>query len=300
MRDFIVARSWRTFDKQQVVALAEICRLISFHRKEMNKAEIHINVNNPNLEMQEMARKIVPENIKLFFYDNQFLEDYVRNFGIEPDVKAFKEWEWIYHILLYHYLHHARNVNYLLTYDDDILFNGLEFKDIVHFVCSKIPFSIADQYHDADKPMMGKLVERFGNEVFENYYRCFGNARAGNSGFMGFNNSIMSKFFSTHDMQWLIDAFIYSRWDHKTMQGTGWDDYKILLQEQSFLSILNRAYSDKKHILLVDTDGYILSQDLELMKQSKVMHFISTTKYDKYYLDQIEERYEKLKQLYAL
>jgi hypothetical protein len=84
------------------------------------------------------------------------------------------------------------------------------------------------------------------------------------------------------------------------MQGTGWDDYKILLQEQSFLSILNRAYSDKKHILLVDTDGYILSQDLELMKQSKVMHFISTTKYDKYYLDQIEERYEKLKQLYAL
>ena len=76
MRDFIVARSWRTFDKQQVVALAEICRLISFHRKEMNKAEIHINVNNPNPEMQELARKIVPENIKLFFYDNQFLEDY--------------------------------------------------------------------------------------------------------------------------------------------------------------------------------------------------------------------------------
>ena len=47
---------------------------------------------------------------------------------------------------------------------DDILFNATEYREIVHFVTNKIPFTIADQYNDADKPMMGKLIEKFGNE----------------------------------------------------------------------------------------------------------------------------------------
>lgn len=299
MKDFIVARSWRTFGEQQIVALAEICKLISFHRSYMNKAEIHLNINNPNLEMQEIAKKIVPTNIDLFFYTNEDLENYVKSRNIEPNLENYKTWEWIYHIILYHKLYTERNVDYLLTYDDDILFNATEYREIVHFVTNKIPFTIADQYNDADKPMMGKLIEKFGNELFENYYRCNGNGHSGNSGFMGFNNSTMKLFESTKDFEWLLNAFTYKKWDHQTMQGVPWDGYKILLQEQSLLSILNRAYSNKQHILLFERDGYILTQDIEKMKRSKVMHFISTTKYGEFYLSLIEDRYNILKQIYV-
>ena len=299
MKDFIVARSWRTFDKQQLVALAEICKMISFHRKYMNKAEIHLNINNPNLEMQEIARKIVPADIDLFFYTNEDLENYVRSRNIEPNLENYKTWEWIYHIILYHMLCVERGVDYLLTYDDDILFNAVEYREIVHFVTNKIPFTIADQYNDADKPMMGKLVEKFGNELFENYYRCNGNGYSGNSGFMGFNNSTMKLFESKEDFEWLLNAFTYKKWDHQTMQGVPWDGYKVLLQEQSLLSVLNRAYSNKQHILLFERDGYILTQDIEKMKRSKIMHFISTTKYDQFYLSLIEDRYNILKQVYV-
>jgi hypothetical protein len=71
------------------------------------------------------------------------------------------------------------------------------------------------------------------------------------------------------------------------------------LQEQSLLSVLNRAYSNKQHILLFERDGYILTQDIEKMKRSKIMHFISTTKYDQFYLSLIEDRYNILKQVYV-
>ena len=104
MKDFIVARSWRTFGKQQIVALSEICRLITIHIGYLGKAEIHLNINNSNKELQEKVRKIVPESISLFFYENEELENYVRDFGFEPDIEKFKEWEWIYHIILYHKL----------------------------------------------------------------------------------------------------------------------------------------------------------------------------------------------------
>ena len=298
IREFIVARSWRTFGEQQLVALAEICKLISFYRRHMDKAEIHLNINNPNHEMQEIAYKILPPGISLFFYDNAELEKYVKDYGIEPEVEKYKEWEWIYHIILYHKLYTERNVNYLLTYDDDILFNGPNYEDILHFVTSKIPFTIADQYNDGDKPMMGKLIEKFGNQLFENYYRCYGNSHSGNSGFMGFNNSTMRLFKSKEDFEWLLNSFTYKKWDHLTMQGADWDGYKILLQEQSLLSILNRAYSNKQHILLFEKDGYILTQDIEKMKKSKIMHFISTTKYDQYYLSLIKERFNMLKEIY--
>lgn len=299
-RDFIIARSWRTFGKQQMVALAEICKILGPHAMDDDRCEIHLNINQPNPELQEQAFKLLPKNIKLFFYTNQDLENYCRKYGIEPNLENFKTWEWIYHILLYHKLYFEDGVNYLLTYDDDILFNADDFGDLIHLIAHKIPFSIADQYHDADKPMMGKLVERFGNEIFENYYRCGGNNRAGNSGFMGFNNSTMQYFSHSEGLNWLINSFTYKRWDHLTMQGVTWDTYKVLLQEQSLLSILNRAYSGLRHLLLLPIHGYVLNQDLEKMKQSKVMHFISTTKYEPYYLNQVEQRYEQLKHIHGI
>jgi hypothetical protein len=216
MRDFIVARSWRTFGKQQLVAVTEICKLIKQQQHYIERAEIHLNINEPNHEIQELAYNLLPEGVSLFFYDNAELENYVKNYGIEPDLEKYGEWSWIYHVLLHHKLYTEREIDYILTYDDDILFNDYDFSDIVHFVTTKIPFSIADQFADADKPMMGKLVEKFGNEIFENYYRCHGNNYAGNSGFMGFNNSTMSLFASKEDFKWLIDSFIYKRWDHLT------------------------------------------------------------------------------------
>lgn len=299
-RSLIVARSWRTFDKQQLVALNEMCNFIRDNRGHFEIVEIHLNINNPNQVLQEKAKALLPEGVKLRFYTNGELEKYCRDYGIEPDLEKFKTWEWIYHILLYHYLYHVLGHDYILTYDDDILFNTTDNLDIIHHIVHKIPFSIADQYHDADKPMMGKLVVKLGNEVFENYYRCAGNNRSGNSGFMGFNNGTMRLFPYKSGLEWLIESFTYKKWDHLTMQGVTWDHYKVLLQEQSLLSILNRAYSGLKHTIFTSNDGYYLTQDLEKMKQSKIMHFISTTKYEPYYLGLVEERYNRIKELCGL
>lgn len=290
MSTIIVARSWRCFEKQQVVALYEIINLL----RHTESCEIHLNINSPNEQLQETIKKIIPKNIKVFFYNNKDLELYLYNRGVFFDVENFKKWEWIYHILLYHKLYHENNIDYLLTYDDDILFKDEQFPDILHFLKNKIPFNIVDQYNDADKPMMGKLVEKFGNIIFENYYRCNGNDKSGNSGFMGFNNSTMRFFTSVDDLQWLIDSFIYEIWDHKSMQNTSWDSYKILLQEQSLLSILNRAYSDGKHIILTEDDGYILSTEPLKMSQSKILHYISTLKYTPEYLELIDKKYRKI------
>jgi hypothetical protein len=300
MRNFVVARSWRTFEKQQLVALSEICRFLINYKPYVDKIEIHLNINNPNLEFQKMAYELIPDGVDLYFYNNKILQDYVRDYGIVPNLENWKEWEWIYHIILYHKLYTQRGVDYLLTYDDDILFNQYRLDDIAHFVISKIPFSIGDQYSDGDKPMMGKLVEKFGNEIFENYYRCYGNVNSGNSGFMGFNNSTMSMFTTKEDFEWLINSFTYKRWDHLTMQGSSWDSYKVLLQEQSLLSILNRSYSNQSHIILLPKDGYVLTIDMELMKSSKIMHFISTTKYSLEYQNLIEHKYQEIKRLHNI
>jgi|GEM_PF-4134365 len=288
----VVARSWRVFGKQQFVAIKELCDKLS----KLIRLEFHININE---ETDEILLKILTNYVNrrgcsLKIYKDLFFDEYAESKGIDSrKIEQFKEWKWIYHLLLYQFLYEKQGVDYLLSYDDDILFNDQNIADVEHYVLRKIPFAIADQYVDGDKCMMGKLCVHFGAWINDEYYSNFGNEFSSNSGFLGINNDIFKHFTSAEDFGKMIDMFEYKKWDHLTMQGSGYESYKILLQEQSFLGILNKAFSNRNHIVLHEKDGYLISSNLKKTQSSRVEHYIGILKYTAVYLDEIEKRFER-------
>lgn len=286
MNPITIARSWRNFDKQQFVAVCELLRV--FKDKELH---IHLNINNNvNSELVDKIKKNLPENCTLSIYSNKFFDNYAKSLNISSDTIAkFKEWEWIYHILLYHYLS-FKEATYILTYDDDIIFNTRDIGTIFHNLEYKIPFSICDQHYDADKCMMGKLCETLGAWVADEYFATTSNDMPTNSGFMGFNPIEVFKPFK--NLEEIVNLFEFKKWDHKTMQGSNYDTYKILLQEQSFLSIMSRATSNRQHIVLnKEKDNCFITSDTGEINTSKISHFVGTLKYEPFYLNKIKMLY---------
>jgi hypothetical protein len=290
----VVARSWREFGKQQFVAICELCEKLNDY-----DLEFHININEElDTTFLEMAMDYVDLNgHSLTIYEDQFFDQYAlkKEAGVER-VEKFKDWKWIYHLLLYHYLFHEKGVDYLLTYDDDILFNEKPIGELLYLLSNRTYFSCADQYADSDKCMMGEVCFQLGPKMNDEYYANTSNHFATNSGFMGLNNKMFNLFKSNEMFQSMLDLFEYKKWDHKTMTGMNYDHYRILLQEQSFLSILNRALSGRTHRVLDSADGYIISSDLEKIRQSKIEHYVSVSKYSDEYLNKLEERFEKYRE----
>lgn len=288
----VVARSWREFGKQQFVAICELCeKLVDYD------LEFHINVNEEPEDylFLEMAHDYVDMyGHKLKTYNDTFLDEYAKETGANrKQIEKFKDWKWIYHLLLYHFLFHEKEVEYVLTYDDDILFNEKPIGELLHLVSNRTYFSCADQYNDSDKCMMGELCYLLGPKINDGYYANTSNNFATNSGFMGLNNKMFNLFKSDKSFRSMLDLFEYKKWDHKTMTGMEYDYYRVLLQEQSFLSILNRALSGKTHRVLDSSDDYIISSDLKKIRQSKIEHYVSVSKYTEEYLNKVEDRFNK-------
>lgn len=286
--NLIVSRSWREFKEQQFVA---ICELVN--KFEDYKLDIHININ---LEIDQVLLKKLDNylldsgHVLTIYTDNELDQYALKNGATEKHLVKFKEWGWIYHLLLYHKLYYEFGVDYLLTYDDDIFFNEKPIGELLYLVNNQVPFACADQYADSDKCMMGKLCVLFGAEINDEYYANTSALYSTNSGLMGLDNTMFSKFETGDNFRKMLDLFEYRKWDHKTMSNLGYDDYKILLQEQSFLGILNRAFSNRTHRILDKTDEYIISSDLEQIRKSKVEHYVSVSKYSDEYLQKLQNK----------
>jgi hypothetical protein len=284
-RKLVVARSWREFGKQQAVAIFNLYEI--FHEYEIH---LHLCINGEIKKelLEKIREKISTWEIKI--YDNNFFDRYAEERGATKEqIEKFPEWMWIYHILLYHYLWFVYNEDYLLTYDDDIFFNE-EPGEVMHKVNEKIPFCMVDRYNDSDKPLLGKLVLHFGNWVLDEYYSCWGPSESSNSGFMGIiNKEIFSPFGSSESFRKLLDMFEYKQYRHED-DNSKWEDYKILLQEQSFLGILNRAFSGRKHEILTEDYGYSISNPIK----SKVSHYVARSKYTEEFKERTKKQYEKL------
>lgn len=292
MKEIIIARSWREFDKQQFVAVCEILRVFKDRT-----LKIHLNINGDvNDSYVEAIRTNLKNDSELIIYNNTFLDEFARSHEVSLDkINEFPQWEWIYHILLYYYLY-ENQVSYVLTYDDDILFRTSNIGEVLHNLDYEIPFSICDQYYDADKCMMGKLCENLGAWVADEYFACNSNDMPTNSGFMGFKPESIFKPFS--DLNQIVSLFIFKKWDHHTMQGTGYDTYKILLQEQSFLSIMSRATSNRSHIVLHKGDGYFVTSNVDEINLSNILHYVGTLKYEDVYLNRVDALYSIYKSKY--
>jgi hypothetical protein len=270
VREIIVARSWREFGKQQAAAVWGLYRILG-----RRKVTLHLCING------DVEQAYVDEFNKLrgwqvIIYNNEFFDRYALKRGATLEqISKFSEWMWIYHILLYHYLWFVLGESYVLTYDDDIIFKG-EPGEAMHKINERIPFSMGDQFSDSDKPLMGKLVLHFGNWIHDEYYSCWGSTVSSNSGFMGLiNKEIFSPFASPEDFRKLLDMFEYKKYRHEEDNKT-WEQYKILLQEQSFLGILNRSLSKRRHEVLLEEYGYSVSNP----SISKVEHYVAKKKFE--------------------
>jgi hypothetical protein len=295
--ELTVSRSWRAFGKQQFVAICELVDKIGFKYD----LDFHININEiegeDNFDQDLVDRATSYARINghsLTIYRDEFYKEYARSKNLSEDIIVkFGEWQWIYHLLMYHKLYFQNRVKYLLTYDDDILFNDKPIGELEHLLTYQIPFACADQFADSDKCMMGKLCVHFGAYINDEYYANTSCLQATNSGFMGLDNTMFEKFTNNDQFAEMVKMFEFRKWDHKTMTGEGYDSYKILLQEQSFLGILNRAFSNRTHRVLDEKDGYIISSDLEQIRKSKIEHYVSVAKYTDEYVNKLNARYEK-------
>lgn len=277
-KEIHIARSWRKFDKAGFVAIYGL-----FERLGHYKLNFHLAIEPENIQAKvflPLKKHLEKHGHSIRIYKQDTLKKYANSLGVpENNMERFKEWQWIYHILLYHRLYFKNNIDYILTLDDDIIFNEKDINVIESCCVNKVPFSIADQHVDGDKCMMGKLCDYFGGWVSDSYWRRPGNTFSGNSGFMGINNAIWS-LFGSDEVNNLMDMFTYQEWDHKKhTEGAAYDQYRILLQEQSFLSILNRALNNN-HIVLTKKDGYIIGSTIKETQQSRVEHYVSTQKYN--------------------
>lgn len=281
-----IARSWRRFDKEGFVAIYGLFERLGHH-----KLNFHIAVEPENINTSlfiPLKNHLEKHGHTISIYKHDILKEYAESLGAsKTEIERFEKWQWIYHIILYHRLYVKNNIDYILTLDDDIIFNEKSIEVIESCCVNKVPFSIADQHVDADKCMMGKLCDFFGGWVADSYWRRNNNGRSGNSGFMGINNGLWS-LFGSDEWSKLINMFTYQEWNHKEhSEGAEYDQYRILLQEQSFLSILNRALN-VNHIVLTPEDGYIISKDVDELEKSRVEHYVSTLKYEQVYKDKVK------------
>lgn len=285
IRKIAVARSWREFGVQQAAAIYSLYEV--FHDYDVH---LHLVINGEaNRDLLETMQKKMA-SWKFNIYDNSFFDRYALGRGAtESQVSKFPEWMWIYHLLLYHYLWFVHGEDYVLTYDDDIFFRERP-EEVCHKINNKIPFSMADQHSDSDKPLLGKLVLHFGNWILDEYYSCWGSTQSSNSGFMGLiNRRIFEPFSSPETFRKMLDMFEYRVYRHED-DHREWKDYKILLQEQSFLGILNRALSGRKHEILTPEYGYSVND----YRNSKVQHYVAKAKFSPEFNQRVEKKYSEL------
>lgn len=289
-----VARSWRVFGQQQTIGLLSLYKKIHW----MNPV-FHLNINEDvDDDCLEYLYNFVPrENV--YIYSDNFFDEYARlNEVDESLIQQFSKWKWIYHILLYYYLYSEIDIPYILTYDDDILFNEKEIHEVLGLLEKEIPFGIGEPNGFADKTMLGKLSIYFQDKFDINYmfWSCWPQEFSINSGFMG----IRTEFFNHYDS--LIDIcnlFNYEEYIH-TDSPTFDSLFNKLLQEQSFLSINNKSFYNDEYVTLTPDDGYDIRWDEideNYSNKTKVEHYVHTKKYTKIYQYRLKSELQRFDEL---
>jgi hypothetical protein len=282
-----VARSWRDLGPQQLVAVHSLSKALpEFH------LHFHICVSNePSEKELQYFQDRLPDGTTFGLYPMEILDEYSFSCGASSSqVEKFKRWKWIYHLILYHALFYEEKVDYLLSYDDDIFFNG-DLALVKNLISLKNPFAMQDLHSDGDKALFPQLINFFGPEIHDAYYTSTNNEFSSNSGFMGVNNrKIFAQFPKGEAFRAMLDMFTYEPYSHgKT--GLKWKEYKILLQEQSFLGILNRSLCST-HFVLNDLEhGY----SVEHIERSPVQHYVAEKKYSREFKERVAETLLKLK-----
>jgi hypothetical protein len=294
----IVSRSWREFNKNQAIGLLSLYKKIWWI-----KPKFHLNINGyVDINWLNFVYEFVPKD-NIFLYNDDFLKNYAISSGVDSTiVEKFSQWKWIYHILLYHYLWSVKGYNYIVTYDDDILFNEKPIDEIIGCINEKVPFAIGESQIFSDKPMFGRICNYFGDSYDINifFWFCTNQDVSCNSGFMGVDNTIFARYKTLND---ICSMFSYIPYKHREL--LHYEDFHSfknffhgLLEEQSFLSINNKAFNPTTFITLREKDGYLIeySEIKEgYSEKSKVEHYLGLKKYENLYESRVNMEFERLR-----
>lgn len=289
-----VARSWRAFGQQQTIGLLSLYKKIHW----MDPV-FHFNINGSvDEDCLEFLYKFIPKENVYLYYDD-FFNEYARTKRVDESlIKQFSNWKWIYHILLYYYLYSELDIPYILTYDDDILFNEKEIGEVTHLLENEIPFGVGESTAFADKTMMGKLSIYFQDKFDINYmfWSCWPPEFSINSGFMGMRTDFFDNYDSLAD---ICNLFTYEKYTH-TDNPTFDSLFKNLLQEQSFLAINSKAFYHDDFVTLTPKDGYDIRWDIideNYSNKTKLEHYVHTKKYTNTYKSRINVELRRFDEL---
>lgn len=302
-KQFIVSRSWRRFGKQQAVGLLSLYKKI--HKLH---PEFHFNINEKvEQEWVDFVHNFIPKE-KLILYNDDFFKNYAKSKNINQDtINKFKEWKWIYHILIYYYLY-EQNVDYILTYDDDILFNEKDIDEVIDCIQNKIPFGIGEYNGYSDKTLLGKLIIYFdkkGIDINQKYWLCEPQNLSINSGFLGMKVEFFDKYDSLND---ILNFFPMKKYGYLNGPKESWSKEKsffnlfnYLLGEQSFLAINSKSFYNDIFRTLWVADGYNIEyKDIvehNYPERTKVEHYLGYNKYQQTYKSRLDKEYWTFKWL---
>ena len=236
-------------------------------------------LNNPHREGFPMSVTLyTKEDLKNWYHEKNYIDK-----DLFDSLKGFLH---IYHLLLYFYLYIEKGVDYLISYDDDVVFNRRisgDLNEIDGLIVNKTPFIIEEEnFPISDKSMMVKLSKYFNRDLTSDYYKNNIRGTGANAGFMGIETS--SIFSSYKDnFTGLISLFNFKSPKLKSIDEPYHYSDEILFntQEQSFLSIMLHCFSTKEIFKLGGELGYFFDTPIqESVNKSKLIHFTGDRKYD--------------------
>jgi hypothetical protein len=289
-RKIVISRLWKKRGIQQYFSLLQFS-------KEFWDFEIdaHILIDdwvfrddwtNEIESLNTPHRPNFPMNIT-FYSINELKDWYVQNNILSPnDFNHLRSFIHINHLLLYYYLYVEKGIDYVVSYDDDVVFNkkvSEELEEVDGLVLNKIPFIVDEDYYPiSDKGMMYKLSQHFGRDLSIDYYRNNPKGIGSNAGFMGIElNTVFAPF--KDNFRKLFNMFdLVSPSDKSIDEPYHYSDKLIFdTQEQSYLSIMLHCFSTKPLFRLSNNLGYFFDTPIqEAVNKSKLIHFTGDRKYD--------------------
>ncbi|CAB4138533.1 hypothetical protein UFOVP331_93 [uncultured Caudovirales phage] len=255
--------------------------------------DIHLIINDYDY-IDEYTNKIDDLNLNITFYKKDFFKEYLQKHYLltKENVDNIINLPHFYHMVIGHYLRRVHLIDYMLTYEYDVVFKDTNLKELEHCLENKIPFGINEPHNiGCDKGLYQSLSTLFQTDLRQENISLVNPEFLGiNAGFQGINLGLFDEFLSVSSFTTLLSIFDFKPLINEdgTKRLEGWNQTMYETQEQSFYSLLNQTYS-KNYTILNPQEYYFWPcwdenpEFVEKSLQSKVLHFTGHKKSKEWY-----------------
>jgi len=286
MTKITVGRMWYKLSKEAYFGLKHLIE--TFPEIEF---DFHLIINEYDYQ-DEYTDKIKELNINLTLYRKEFFIDYLKSQYLIDDnyLSSMINLPHIYHILIGHYLKRVKLIDYMISYEYDVVFPVSDIDELRKCLVNKIPFGIIEPHNPAcDKSLFLQLCQNVFNCDITNY--ILNKDKGFNAGFQGINLDLFNEFLSQSNFKCLLDIFDIKPLENEdgSKRLEGWNQTLFETQEQSFYSLMNQIYS-KDNFKVLDIDQYYFwpcwdgnDEFVQKSLKSKVLHFTGHQKSIEWY-----------------